>query len=76
VTVEKVREMPEKANPVLDVEIKKPKVKEKKSLHRCKEKESNNNVKQEGRMEMQMKKWWRVKWQRMSLNMRKMVQKM
>jgi hypothetical protein len=45
VTVEKVREMSEKANLVLDVKIEKPKVKEEESLHRCKEKESNNNVK-------------------------------
>jgi hypothetical protein len=48
VTVEKVREMSEKANSVLDVEIEKPKVEEEEFLHRCKEKESNNNVKQEG----------------------------
>jgi hypothetical protein len=42
VTVEKVQEMPEKANSVIDVEIEKPKVEEEESLHRCKEKESNN----------------------------------
>jgi hypothetical protein len=48
VTVEKVQEMPEKANSMIDVEIEKPKVEEEESLHRCKEKESNNNVKQEG----------------------------
>jgi hypothetical protein len=51
VTVEKVREMSEKANSVLDVEIEKPKVEEEEFLHRCKEKESNNNVKQEGENE-------------------------
>jgi hypothetical protein len=48
VTIEKVREMSEKANLVLDIEIEKAKVEEEESLHRCKEKESNNNVKQEG----------------------------